>query len=74
MLKQNESKNGPTHDEIARRAYAIFEQNGRKPGHDLENWLEAEGQLHAARKQAQTRASNNVPARPTTRAVMNHLS
>jgi len=35
----------PTHDEIQRRAYEIFVQNGRRSGHDIENWLEAEAQL-----------------------------
>ncbi len=40
----------PTHEEIARRAREIYERSGRVPGRDLENWLEAEAQLSAARK------------------------
>ena len=36
-----------THQEIAERARAIYEQKGRVPGHDVENWLEAEAQLLA---------------------------
>jgi len=37
---------GPsTHDEIARRAYEIFEQRGREHGHDLDDWLRAEREL-----------------------------
>jgi len=35
----------PTQDQIARRAYEIFEQRGRPAGCDLEHWLEAERQL-----------------------------
>jgi len=37
---------GPaTHDEIARRAYDIFEERGRLQGHDLDDWLQAEREL-----------------------------
>jgi HSP20 family protein len=32
-------------DEIARRAFEIFEGNGRTFGHDLENWFKAESEL-----------------------------
>ncbi|TMJ71995.1 MAG: DUF2934 domain-containing protein [Alphaproteobacteria bacterium] len=32
-------------DEIARRAYEIFEQRGRLHGHDLDDWLQAEREL-----------------------------
>lgn len=37
---------GPsTHDEIAKRAYELFEARGREHGHDLDDWLQAERQL-----------------------------
>ena len=40
----------PSFQEVSRRAFEIWEQNGRAPGHDLENWLKAETELrHAAR-------------------------
>lgn len=32
-------------DAIARRAFEIFERNGMQPGHDLENWFQAETEL-----------------------------
>ncbi|MGB2623744.1 MAG: Hsp20 family protein [Candidatus Acidiferrum sp.] len=32
-------------DLIARRAYEIFESNGRVKGHELDHWLEAEAEL-----------------------------
>ena len=39
----------PSYQEVSRRAFEIWEQNGREPGHDLENWLKAETELrHAA--------------------------
>ena len=42
----------PTTEEIAQRAYEIFVARGEQPGHDLDDWLQAEAELlreHAAR-------------------------
>ena len=36
---------GPTHDEIARRAYQLFEERGSEPGHEWEDWFQAEREL-----------------------------
>ena len=36
----------PTHDEIARRAYELYEQRGRVHGRDWEDWFQAEGELN----------------------------
>jgi len=55
-------KEKPTHEEIQRRAYAIFVKNGRQSGHEIEHWLEAEAQL-MGRKQDQ-------PVKPRTQVVM----
>ena len=35
----------PTHDEIARRAYQLFEKRGAAHGHDWDDWLQAEREL-----------------------------
>ena len=35
----------PTADEVARRAYFSYENEGSKPGRDVQHWLEAEAQL-----------------------------
>jgi hypothetical protein len=43
----------PTTEEIAERAYEIFLARGGEPGHDLDDWLQAEAELlreHAARR------------------------
>ena len=40
----------PTHEEIAQRARALYEQSGRVPGRDVDNWLQAESQLITAGK------------------------
>ena len=36
---------GLTHDEIARGAYQLFEERGREPGHEWEDWFRAEREL-----------------------------
>jgi hypothetical protein len=35
----------PSAEDIARRAYEIYEREGRQPGTELQNWLEAEAEL-----------------------------
>jgi len=43
----------PTTEEIAQRAYEIFLARGSQPGHELDDWLQAESELlreHAARR------------------------
>lgn len=29
-------------DMIRKKAYELYAKNGKKPGHDMDNWLEAE--------------------------------
>jgi hypothetical protein len=36
-------------DEVARRAYFTYVNEGSRPGHDVQHWLEAEKQLLAER-------------------------
>ena len=35
----------PTCEEITARAYRIYLESGRRPGHDLDDWLQAEYEL-----------------------------
>ena len=48
----NELGNGAprsvTYEQIAARAYEIYEREGRQPGRELENWLRAEAELGVA--------------------------
>jgi len=37
--------NRPTEEQIRSRAREIFLQHGSQPGHDLDNWLQAESEL-----------------------------
>jgi Protein of unknown function (DUF2934) len=50
-IDRSETKAGhPTHEEIAREAYAIYLANGSRDGYDIEDWLEAERRLNACRQ------------------------
>ena len=40
-----QSASGPTHDEIARRAHALWLRRGSPAGSAMDDWLEAERQL-----------------------------
>lgn len=44
------SSSAPGHDAIARRAYELYEQEGRQPGRDEEYWLRAEAELSGSRR------------------------
>jgi hypothetical protein len=39
---------GPTSDDIARRAYELYERRGREDGRDRDDWLQAERELRLA--------------------------
>jgi hypothetical protein len=49
MAKSNRAGAGtrPGQDEIARRAYDLFLQRGSVPGHETDDWLQAEAELSA---------------------------
>ncbi len=44
-----ESDSKPTHDEVAKAAYAISQQEGHSPGHAKQDWIDAEAQLRDAK-------------------------
>ena len=46
---QNEISFAPSPDEVARRAYFSYENQGSLPGHDVQHWLKAEADLIAER-------------------------
>ena len=45
---RNKPETKPAHDEVAKKAYAVYLKEGRPPGHSEQNWLEAEAQLRHA--------------------------
>ncbi len=48
----------PTRDQIAQRAYELYERRGSEPGRDIEDWLAAEIELR----------SQNLPGTPMSSA------
>ena len=44
-LNKNETGFAPSADEVARRAYFSYVNEGSRSGHDVQHWLEAEAQL-----------------------------
>ena len=49
-LNQNEIDFAPSPDEVARKAYFSYVNQGSLPGHEVQHWLEAEAELLAERK------------------------
>jgi Protein of unknown function (DUF2934) len=48
-LHQTQKDVGPSKDEIARKAYSIYQARGCPQGLDLQHWLEAETHIIGAR-------------------------
>jgi len=46
-------------DEVARRAYFAYVNQGSLPGHDVQHWLEAEAQLLAERNLTRVHGFHN---------------
>ena len=44
------SLNFASPDAVAVRAYELFEERGREPGRDVDDWLRAERELEGARR------------------------
>jgi len=58
-LKRNEVDFAPSADEVARRAYFSYENEGSLPGHDVQHWLAAEAELIAERKLTRVHGFHN---------------
>jgi hypothetical protein len=50
--EQDRSLNSTHEEKIRRRAYEICLERGGEPGHDLEDWLQAERELTADQSKA----------------------
>jgi len=46
-IDQNEIYFTPAADEVARKAYFAYENEGSQPGHEVQHWLKAEADLIA---------------------------
>jgi hypothetical protein len=54
-----ESNFTPTPDEVARRAYFTYVNEGSRDGHEVQHWLQAEAELIAERKLTRTHGFHN---------------
>src|SRR5687768_13871544 len=72
----NESSgNGATmfsSEEIAERAYQIFEREGRTDGRDMDHWLQAEQELRREREQRGGANANAMNAENSPRSARQH--
>jgi hypothetical protein len=58
-LTQNEIDFVPSPDEVARRAYFSYVNQGSSQGHEVQHWLAAEAELLAERKLTRTHGFHN---------------
>ena len=68
-MSNTESRNQPTHDDIAARAYQLWEAGGRKPGHDQEYWYQAIAHLSARASNSTSSLNTNSNSNATANAV-----
>lgn len=68
MAKSNRASGGshPGQEEIARRAYELYLQRGSVPGHETDDWLQAEAELAAEAAQSEGERPHEAPARRTS--------
>jgi hypothetical protein len=58
-LIENAGAFTPSADEVARRAYFAYLNEGSRPGRDVQHWLDAEAQLCKERNLTRTHAFHN---------------
>jgi hypothetical protein len=59
-------------EEIAERAYQIFEREGRSDGRDMDHWLQAEQELRREREQRGGPNANAMNAENSPRSARQH--
>lgn len=58
-LSKNEINFTPAPDEVARRAYFSYVNQGSLDGHEVQHWLKAEAELIAERNQTRVHGFHN---------------
>jgi len=58
-LSQNEKDFSPSSDEVARKAYFSYVNQGSSQGHEVQHWLAAEAELIAERNRTRTHGFHN---------------
>ncbi len=59
VLPSSEAAFAPSPDEVARRAYFSYVNQGSRPGHEVQHWLEAEAHLLAERNLTRVHGFHN---------------
>lgn len=73
MAKSNDTATSKD-DAIAKRAYELYLQRGSVPGHELDDWLEAEAQLARESSQDEQTSPQPVVRRRSARNESNSSS
>jgi hypothetical protein len=58
-IDQNEKSFAPSPDEVRRKAYFCYENEGSQPGHEVQHWLKAEADLIAERNLSRVHGYHN---------------
>ena len=58
-IGQDEISFTPAPDEVARRAYFSYQNEGSRPGHEVQHWLKAEADLIAERNLTRVHGFHN---------------
>ena len=58
-LSQNEINFTPAPDEVARKAYFTYVNQGSPDGHEVQHWLQAEAELIAERQLTRVHGFHN---------------
>jgi hypothetical protein len=58
-IDANEINFSPSPDEVARKAYFNYENEGSRPGQDVQHWLKAEADLIAERNRTRVHGFHN---------------
>ncbi len=58
-LNRTEVDLAPSPDEVARKAYFSYVNQGSQPGHEVQHWLAAESELIAERNRTRTHGFHN---------------
>lgn len=68
----SETRDQPTHEQIAQRAYEIFVERGSPGGRDLDHWLEAEDELRSNQSPSRSKIGKTSRRTSTSRQAANH--
>jgi Protein of unknown function (DUF2934) len=55
----NQNNFAPAPDEVARKAYFTYVNQGSRPGHEVQHWLAAEAELIAERNRTRVHGFHN---------------